>query len=406
MRTSRTLIAVVAMFLLLSVLPAQAAGKRRTEVWTVTGDAGVMLTGHGYGHGRGLSQHGAQGAALQGLTWRQIAEFYYPGTQWGQARGRMRVLLTADTTPDLQVVARPGITVRSLKRKRTWQLPERRARKWRLLGSARRTKVQFTRGGGWRTWKTFPGEAQFASARGPLTLVLPGNKRARYRGILRSTAAKPGQRRQTVNLVPMEAYLRGVVPQEIPALWHQEAVAAQSIAARTYAAFERTRPAARHYDLCDTTLCQVYGGVDAEHEASDAAIRSTAGEVLTYEGAPAFTQFSSSSGGWTAAGSMPYLVAQEDPYDGFSGNRVHTWSHVINDGVIEKHWPEIGDLTSIQVLARDGNGEWGGRVVDMAFVGTAGEVRVSGDSVRSTLGLRSSWFTFTVMPRRAPRIPS
>lgn len=196
------------------------------------------------------------------------------------------------------------------------------------------------------------------------------------------------------------------MPEEIPALWHGEAVAAQSVAARTYAAFERNRPAARHYDLCDTTQCQVYEGADAEHPASDAAIRSTKGQVLHHDGAPAFTQFSSSSGGWTAAGSMPYLVAQEDPYDDFPGNRVHTWTHAISDSVIEKHWPGIGDLTAIEVTSRDGNGEWGGRVVDMAFIGDQGEARVSGDTVRSVLGLRSSWFTFTVTPRSRQRVVS
>jgi hypothetical protein len=60
----------------------------------------------------------------------------------------------------------------------------------------------------------------------------------------------------------------------------------------------------------------------------------------------------------------------------------------------------MGDLLSIEVVTRDGNGEWGGRVVEMAFVFEKGRVPTDGDTVRSYLGLRSSWFTFAVAPRQ------
>ena len=60
----------------------------------------------------------------------------------------------------------------------------------------------------------------------------------------------------------------------------------------------------------------------------------------------------------------------------------------------------LGDLLSIEVTSRDGNGDWGGRVTDMAFIGTTGTARVDGNTVRSSLGLSSDWFTFTVAPRQ------
>ena len=107
-----------------------------------------------------------------------------------------------------------------------------------------------------------------------------------------------------------------------------------------------------------------------------------------------------SSGGWTSAGSAPYLLAQEDPYDGWDGNGVHDWTRTVGDAVLERHFPAIGDLTSIEIAARDGNGEWGGRVTDMAFIGTTGTARVDGDTVRSYFGLNSDWFTFAVTPRQ------
>ena len=66
--------------------------------------------------------------------------------------------------------------------------------------------------------------------------------------------------------------------------------------------------------------------------------------MLTYQGKPAFTQFGSSSGGWLSAGSMPYLVAKADKYDGYSGNPMHTWNTTVSRGAIQKAWPSLGTL--------------------------------------------------------------
>ena len=400
---SRALLALAASALLLPLLPASAAAgaepRKKVETWATPGSTAITLTGHGFGHGHGLSQYGALGAAEQGLSWQQINEFYYPGTSWGPVRGKVRVLLTGDTGRDVQVVAQRGIKVTSLERDRSWRIPDLRARKWRLVAKRDDTLVQRTTGGRWRTWKRVPGEAEFSSRSGPLTLVTPNGRHA-YRGTLQSVGPREGGKRQTVNRVGLEAYLRGVVPEEVPALWAPAAVSAQSVAARTYAAFERSHPAAAHYDLCDTTQCQVYGGVDVEHPAATAAIRATSRQGLFYDGRPAFTQFSASNGGWSSAGSMPYLVAQPDPYDGLANPTYSTWTTTIDDTQVEAHWPGIGDLTAIEVTSRDGNGEWGGRVADMAFIGTTGTARVDGDTVRSTFGLNSDWFTFAVTPRQ------
>lgn len=401
---TRAALALVTGALALPALASPAATaaepRRATETWTVPGSSSITLTGHGFGHGHGLSQYGALGAAKQGLGWQQIVSFYYPGTTLGEVRGRVRVLITADTGRDVRVVAEPGLQVRSLAGGRTWRLPRLAARSWRLVAQGDRTAVQRTTGGGWRTWRTVRGEAELSSPDRRLTLVLPGGVRRDYRGALQSVAARPGGKRETVNRVPMEGYLRGVVPQEVPALWEPAAVSAQSVAARTYAAFERAQPAAPHYDLCDTSQCQVYGGADVEHPAATDAIRATAHQGVLHDGAPAFTQFSASNGGWSSAGSMPYLLAQPDPYDAVANPTYSTWTTSVDDTVVEQAWPAIGDLTSIEVTTRDGNGDWGGRVLAMAFVGTAGRVQVDGATVRSELGLYSDWFTFTVTPRQ------
>ena len=72
--------------------------------------------------------------------------------------------------------------------------------------------------------------------------------------------------------------------------------------------------------------------MSAEFSSTNEATTATAGQIRTYHGAPAFTQFSASSGGWTSDGGKPYLPAQKDPYDGWSGNRVHTWSTTVTSG--------------------------------------------------------------------------
>jgi stage II sporulation protein D len=381
---------------------APSTASRKAEVYAVSGPSTITLTGHGYGHGRGMSQYGAEGAARQGIPWQQIIEFYYPGTSWGEQRGRISVWLTGDTTDDVVVAAQKGLTVTRLAPRKSWTLPANGARQWRVNGLAGgRSQVQFAKGSGWRTWKVFRGDAQFSAARKRLTLVTPSGSRT-YRGVLRSASPTPGSAaRDTVNVLSMESYLRGVVPLEIPASWSPDAVRAQAVAARTYAAAERSHPNARHYQICDTTQCQVYGGVGAEHPAATQAVKDTARQGLTYEGRPAFTQFSASSGGWTSAGSAPYLVAQEDPYDGWEGNHVHTWTRTVGDAALERHYPGIGDLTSIEIAARDGNGEWGGRVQDITLVGTRGRAAVTGDTLRTVLGLRSSWFSVSVAPLQA-----
>jgi SpoIID/LytB domain protein len=345
-----------------------------------------------------MSQYGAEGAARQGLSYRQIAEFYYPGTAWATAAGRVTVQLSVDTTPaDLVVRARRGLTLRDTAVPGRTVLPANGATRWRVVTSATGVSRVAYLTDRWRSWGTLKGRGELYAAGAPITLVTPGGERA-YRGRLRTAITASGTR-VTVNELSLDNYLRGVVPLEIPASWSAAAVRAQAVAARTYAAYERAHPRSSSYQLCDTTSCQVYGGYAAEHPASDRAVAETRGQILTSRGEPAFTQFGSSSGGWTAAGSVSYLAAREDPYDGWAGNPVHDWTVRLDDATLERAWPTVGDLTRIAVTSRDGNGTWGGRVRSITLVGSRGRVVVGGDAFRARLGLRSTWLTFSVAPR-------
>ncbi|MGH3362214.1 MAG: SpoIID/LytB domain-containing protein [Nocardioides sp.] len=373
-----------------------AAPAAATQSWSVPRSAWITVKGHGYGHGHGMSQYGAEGAARQGLGFRQIAEFYYPGTSWGETRGWMHVVISADTTDDLVVLARNGLRMRDTGTGVTTRLPDNGATRWRIARNRAGVERVWYRTDRWRAWRTLEGEGGFWAGRKPVTLVTPSGNRP-YRGRLWSAAPSPGSAaRNTVNALPLENYLKGVVPLEMPASWSPAAVQAQAVAARTYAAYERDH---RSGPICDTTSCQVYGGYAAEHPASNAAIDATRRLTLMYDGEAAFTQFGSSSGGWTSVGSRPYLTAKRDPYDGWAGNPVHDWSVRFTDRRFESAFPAIGNLTRVRVNRRDGNGEWGGRVQSLTLVGSRANRTISGDTLRSVLGLRSTWVTFVVKPR-------
>ena len=88
---------------------------------------------------------------------------------------------------------------------------------------------------------------------------------------------------RVINDVGLDAYLRGVVPIEMPASWPTEALRAQAIAARSYAGY-RLHPSAGSFDVYDDTRSQVYRGVEAENAATNTAIKETAGKVAQERG--------------------------------------------------------------------------------------------------------------------------
>ncbi|MFC7495075.1 MULTISPECIES: SpoIID/LytB domain-containing protein [unclassified Nocardioides] len=357
----------------------------------------VTITTVGNGHGKGLSQYGARNRANAGQGWREIVRHYYPGTKWGTAGGKIRIQITGDTSRDVVVIARPGLKLHSLGNGRTWRLPAKvrgkQVKAWKIQPAGHRSKVSF-KTGGWHGWRTARGDAEFTAGGQPIELNTPGG-RASYRGSLRSTSMNDsGSSRDTVNVLSLEAYLRGVVAQEVPAEWPRHAVRSQAVAARTYAAFERRDNRHDAYDLCDTDACQVYGGVDEEHSLSDQAIRATARKVVTYDGRPAFAQFSASNGGWSVDGGRPYLRAEEDTFDqGVPGEDPEATTFSASD--ITRNWPDIGDLVSIEVTGRDGRGAFGGRALELTVTGTGATHTVSGDDFRDWMGLRSTLLQIT-----------
>ncbi len=104
-----------------------------------------------------------------------------------------------------------------------------------------------------------------------------------------------------VNEVPLETYLRGVVPYEIISTAPPKAIAAQTIIARTYALRNLRRFKADDYQLCATVHCQVYKGISGATPVTDKAIAETKGLVLTHNNELADALYSSTTGGVTAS---------------------------------------------------------------------------------------------------------
>src|SRR5688572_23098111 len=154
--------------------PAAPASAAKPEPEHERGPAYVALEGRGFGHGRGMSQYGAQIAAAEhGRTYRQILRFYYPGLAIGNSRGTIRVLISGDTSDDVVVRDHRGLVLRAVATGNTWKLSQDGATRWRLTpangGADTRLSVFTNR---WRAVRTVAGEAEL-TASGPIGLVTP-----------------------------------------------------------------------------------------------------------------------------------------------------------------------------------------------------------------------------------------
>jgi stage II sporulation protein D len=134
----------------------------------------------------------------------------------------------------------------------------------------------------------------------------------RYRGDIAVTRTDSGL--IVINTLPMDSYLRGVVPLEIGNRTSAEiaAVEAQAVAARTYA--YKHLNSTRNFDMYSTVQDQVYGGVDAEKPLPDTAIVNTQDVVVLFAGQPINTPYHSTCGGSTAAVTEVWYNQPDEPY--------------------------------------------------------------------------------------------
>lgn len=206
-------------------------------------------------------------------------------------------------------------------------------------------------------------------------------------------SVKPGGL-QLVNSLPVEDYVRAVLPGEMPSGWPFEALKAQAVIARTYA-ISRLNTVG-DYDMCATERCQVYNGATGETAPANAATAATDGLIVSYAGKPAQTYFYADSGGFTASsaeiwgGNLPYLIARSDPtsISPDSSWRLQPSSGAISSA-ISRIAPGAGAYRSLRIVSRTDSG----RVGTLEVVGSGGTVRLSGNGAYNfvrALGAKSS----------------
>ena len=393
--------------------------------------ADIVVEGRGLGHGRGMSQYGALGYALDhGWTYEEILDHYYSNTTFGDPvpNDDLLVWLSALDDQPLELTAQTPFHIGEV------AFAAGEAGRIRVLGP---DTFEVSRapgcGGAWTVEVASiagtpgRGEHPFVEAAVDLAeqtdaladmFVICDIDRA-YRGAMR--LVEKGGASFIINRVAIESYLRGVVPQEMAAIWGElgggagmEALKAQAVAARSYAlALANSRPAGAGgfaSDTCDTQSCQVYGGAwlgglpldnGPTRATTTAAIAATAGLVRRHDDDRiSFTEFASSTGGWTAPLSEGNAFpAVEDLGDAIDRNPNYTWETTIKRSDVEDRWPAVGTLYSIDVTGRNGFGEWGGRTRAIRLTGSGGVVNVSianwsGDVLRQTFGLKSDWYQF------------
>lgn len=366
----------------------------------------------GNGHGHGMSQYGAEGAAEKGLDYRHILAFYYPHTRLITASPTTIRVLISRRGSDITVAAQPGLRVSGMPGK----LPTAGVSRYRFVAGKRAgIGLYALHGRRWRVVRFGLPATTSIRRHGPVRVYLGDGTSTAYRQrvLAERRTARGATGLLAINAVGIDNYVAGVVPREMPASWSPAALRAQAVAARTYARYEAQHSGNSAYDICDTSSCQVYGG--AAHYAADgsvlwtddpAAVAGDENKYLYYGGAPIFAQFSASDGGWTTDGGMPYLTAHADPYDtDATGNPYVDYTQRIRSSGVAAYFG-LAQLTGVTVVARDGHGPWHGRVTTARITGrdAAGATKTittDGQNLQWAMGVGTDWLRMT--PDHEPR---
>jgi stage II sporulation protein D len=395
----------------------------------------VTVYGRGYGHGVGMSQYGAYGRALAGYSYSEILSHYYYGTHLGTTpNSQIRVLVLQS------FAASAGAPVEIYGRGGSWTIDGIST----TFPVDARLRFVPTTSGSTTTWRVVVnssnGTQLYNAASSSSVRVRPGSGTTlqlwsrpsaydRYRGVLRIIGSiGAGATANVVNELPLETYLKGVVPAEMPASWPAAAVKAQAIAARSYAAYH-LHPSSGSYDVKDNTSSQVYLGVLGEKSGGNSAISATAGKVVrTSSGSIANTLFHSAAGGATesnenvftsstgakTAGVYSYLRgvmerrADHSAYD--DASPYATWKTRTYTLAQIQAWFAADSRTNVGTLvALDlRNRGFSGRLISVTLIGANGTTRkVSGDVFRKVFNahrpsgdpiMRSTLFDLAFIP--------
>jgi stage II sporulation protein D len=348
--------------------------------YPVAAEAGVswVVHGRGFGHGVGMSAYGAYGFAKQGKSYRFILGHYYRGTTLGTLeKSRVVRILLGISPGDVEFSGATSACGQSLDPARSYEAHR--------AGSS----VKLRSSGGKPLANC--GRKLRAAGRGQIAIAGQGT----YRGALETvpTESEAGSL-NIVNALAIEQYVKGVMPNEVPASWPVEELKAQAVAVRSFAITGDVD--GNGFDLYADTRSQVYEGLESEDARTNDVVSATRGQVLMYGGEVAQALYSACSGGHTESavnvfGSpVPYLVGVPDPYDYYCP--LHKWD-------LEFSGPEIssrlgahlkGKLKQV-TITKTGVSP---RIISAKLVGTGGVSTVSGSELSVALGGHDTWMTF------------
>ena len=203
-----------------------------------------------------------------------------------------------------------------------------------------------------------------------------------------------------INVVNIEDYTKGCVGWEIGNDKPLEAIKAQAVCARTYAAMQ-TRHRSQGFDVCPTDDCQVYQGTASSNALTDRAVDETAGKYLYYNGKYAEAYYYSCNGGASEdcknvwGNEVGYLKGKPDPYEASVADRIakYNWSTTFTKDELAAKLAardiRIGTIRNVFVSEYTPNGN----VYALTFVGSNGNRTVYREQCRTILNLRSMRFT-------------
>ena len=221
----------------------------------------------------------------------------------------------------------------------------------------------------------------------------------RYNGAFEYQRVRGGNI-SVINVVGLEDYVKGVIGWELGNDKPLEALKAQAVCARTYAAYQ-TKHRSQGFDICTTTDCQVYQGVAASNDVTDAAVDETAGEYLFYNGKPVLDAvYYSCNGGASEdaknvwGSDIGYLKGKLDPYEADIAPKLknYYWNKTFTAGELgsklSNRGYNIGTVTKVYVSEFTPTGN----VLSLTFEGSSGSKTVQRETCRTLLGLGSMRF--------------
>jgi stage II sporulation protein D len=332
-----------------------------------------LIKGAGWGSGVGMSQWGAEGYARHGYDYQRILAHYYPQTVLTAVQPRpVRVLLARGLQKVRVGSAAPYVVIDPTGRK--VHLPAGHIMVGRAL------KVHHLK---------LRSPLRFMPGAQPLQLEY-----AAYRGDLVVRRKRAGL--QIVNILPLDRYLRGVVPGEVPRGWHEATYRAQAVASRSYTL--ATLKPGKEFDLFPDTRSQVYEGIAGERPQTNLAIGATAGQVLTWNGTIITAYYFSTSGGrtssihdaWPRSTQVPYLVSVPDPYDYISPH--HVWPTMVLSPAAIGRALKVDDVRDAVVVENSS-----GRAARVRVLGAMGWRTFPAGAVREKFKLGSNDFELSAM---------